>query len=93
MFTFGISLLTGLLFGIVPALRMTKVDWGPSLKEGKAMARSPSRGWLGQALVAGQVALALLLMIIAGLFVRTLQKLEQTRTGFDKDRVVLHGVG
>jgi len=68
---------------------MTKVDLGPSLKEGKGMARSPSRGWLGQALVAGQVALALFLMIIAGLFVRTLQKVEQTPTGFDKDRVVL----
>jgi predicted permease len=89
VFTFGISLLTGLLFGIVPALRMTKVDLGPSLKEGKGMARASSRGWLGQALVAGQVAVALFLTIGAGLFVRTLQILAQTRTGFDRDRVVL----
>ncbi len=89
LFTFGISLVAALLFGVVPALRMTKVDLAPSLKEGKGLARSTSRGWLGQALVAGQVALALVLMIGAGLFVGTLQKLQHTNTGFDKDRVVL----
>ena len=89
LFTFGISLAAALLFGLVPALRMTKVDLGPSLKEGKGLARSTSRGWLGQALVAGQVALALVLMIGTGLFVGTLQKLQHTNTGFDKDRVVL----
>jgi predicted permease len=88
LFTFGLSLVTGLLFGILPALRMTKVDLAPSLKEGKGAVRAHSHGWLGRALVAAQVALALFLMIGAGLFVRTLQKLEHTSAGFDKDRVV-----
>jgi len=89
LFTFGLSLATGLFFGLAPALRMTQVDVGPSLKEGKGTARSQSRSRFGQALVAGQVALALFLMIGAGLFVRTLEKLEQTNTGFERSRTVL----
>ncbi len=89
LFTFGLSLLTGLIFGLAPALRMTHLDLAPSLKEGKGTARSETRSRLGQVLVAGQVALALFLMIGAGLFVRTLQKLEQTGAGFDGERVVL----
>ena len=89
LFTFGLSLATGVLFGLAPALRMTHLDLAPSLKEGKGTARSQSHSRLGQALVAGQVALALFLMIGAGLFVRTLQKLEQTGVGFDAGQVVL----
>jgi predicted permease len=89
LFTFGLSLVTGVVFGLVPALRMTRVDLGPSLREGKGTARSQTRSRLGQVLVAGQVALALFLMIGAGLFVRTLQKLEQTGAGFDAGQVVL----
>jgi predicted permease len=89
LFSFGLSLLTGVLFGIAPALRMTKVDLGPSLKEGKGTARAQSHSRLGQALVAGQVALALFLLIGAGLFVRTLEKLQARNTGFDKDQILL----
>ncbi|HYL74383.1 MAG TPA: ABC transporter permease [Bryobacteraceae bacterium] len=89
LFTFGLSLATGLFFGLAPALRMTRVDVAPSLKEGKGTVRSQSRSRFGQALVAGQVALALFLMIGAGLFVRTLEKLEQTNTGFERSRTVL----
>jgi len=89
LFTFGLSLVTGVLFGLVPALRITHVDLAPSLREGKGTARSQARSRLGQALVAGQVALALFLMIGAGLFVRTLQKLEQTGAGFDASQAVL----
>ena len=89
LFTLGLSLATGVLFGLAPALRMTRLDVAPSLKEGKGTARSQSHSRLGQALVAGQVALALFLMIGAGLFVRTLEKLQHTSTGFDGARVVL----
>ena len=85
LFTFGLSLVTGVIFGLAPALRMTHVDLAPSLREGKGTARSQTRSRLGQLLVAGQVALALFLMIGAGLFVRTLQKLEQTGAGFDAE--------
>ena len=89
LFTFGLSLLTGMFFGLAPALRMTRVDVAPSLKEGKGTARSQSRSRFGQALVAGQVALALFLMIGAGLFVRTLGKLETASAGFDRGRTIL----
>ncbi|HEV2689422.1 MAG TPA: FtsX-like permease family protein, partial [Bryobacteraceae bacterium] len=89
LFTLALALVTGLFFGLAPALRMTRVDVGPSLKEGKGTARSQSRSRFGQALVAGQVALALFLMIGAGLFVRTLTKLEQTNAGFDRTHTVL----
>src|SRR5580704_14720907 len=88
-FTFGLSLVTGVVFGLAPALRMTHLDLAPSLREGKGTARSQTRSRLGQLLVAGQVALALFLMIGAGLFVRTLQKLEQSGAGFDAARVLL----
>jgi predicted permease len=89
LFTFGLSLVTGVFFGLAPALRMAHVDLAPSLREGKGTARSRSRSRVGQVLVAGQVALALFLMIGAGLFVRTLQKLEQTGAGFDAGSAVL----
>jgi predicted permease len=88
LFAFALSLVTGLLFGTVPALQMTRIDAGPSLKEGKGVARSRSHSRLGQALVAGQVAVAFFLIAGAGLFVRTLQNLEQAGTGFEKDRVL-----
>ncbi len=89
LFTFALSLVTGLIFGTIPSLRMTKADAGPALQEGKGLARTQSHGRLGQLLVAGQVALAFFLVIGAGLFVRTLEKLEQTNTGFEKNRVLL----
>lgn len=88
LFAFALSLLTGLLFGTVPALRMTRIDAGPSLKEGKGVARSQSHSRVGQALVAGQVAVAFFLIAGAALFVRTLQNLEQADTGFDKEHVL-----
>ncbi len=71
LFALLLSLLTGLIFGITPALRMTRVGAGLSLKEGKGLARSQSHGRLGSMLVAGQVALAFFLVIAAALFIAT----------------------
>jgi predicted permease len=89
LFTFALSLVTGLIFGTVPALQMTKLDAGPSLKEGKGLARSQSHSRLSHVLVAGQVALAFFLIVGAALFAKTLVKLEQTDTGFEKERVLM----
>ncbi len=89
LFTLGLAVATGLLFGIAPALRMSGLEPGAALKERTGMGAGHSRSRLGQALVAGQVAMALFLMIGAGLFLRTLGKLERADVGFDKDRVVL----
>ena len=89
LFTLGVSLATGLLFGIVPALRATSTDESISVQEGKGLARSNSKSRLGQILISAQVGLALFLMIGAGLFIRTLQKLEHTSPGFEQDRTLL----
>src|SRR4051794_26007069 len=80
LFAVVLTLVTGLAFGIAPALRLTSFAIARSLKP---------RNTFGRVLVAGQVALALFLMIGAGLFVRTLQTLERASPGFDKERVVV----
>ncbi|HEV8039498.1 MAG TPA: ABC transporter permease [Bryobacteraceae bacterium] len=92
LFTFGLSLLTGLLFGVLPALRMTRIDVGPALKEGKGTGTSKSRSRIGHALVSAQVALALFLTISAGVFIGTLRNLERINPGFDQDRVIVAGL-
>ncbi len=89
LFTFALSLLTGVVFGIAPALHLTRVDAGPALKEGKGMGRSRAQKRFGKALVAVQVALAFFLTVGAGLFVISLRRLEQTNVGFDKAHVLL----
>jgi len=90
LFSFGVSLITGLLFGVGPALRLTKTDAAPALKAGKGMAGSRQNTRLGQVMVGAQVALALFLLVGAALFVRTLQQLEQADPGFDKHVIVMH---
>jgi predicted permease len=92
LFTFGLSLIAGLLFGVLPALRLTRVDVGPALKEGKGTGSSRSRSTIGHVLVAAQVALALFLTISAGLFIGTLRNLEHTDPGFDRNHVIVAGL-
>ena len=84
----GLSLLTGLLFGLAPALQATRVDVMPALKEVRANDRS-RRVTLSHVLVVGQIALSLLLVLGAGLFVRTLSKLEAVQLGFSRENVLL----
>ena len=86
-FTLLVSLVTGGLFGIAPALRSTRVDPGPALKEGKGSLAPSSRSFLSKALVAVQVTLALLLTTGAGLLIRTLVNLETANPGFQKQHV------
>jgi predicted permease len=89
LFTLALSMLTGLLFGAVPALRSSGASAAASLKEGKGALMSHAKNRLGSILVSAQVALALFLMVGAGLFVRTLQNLENDNPGFDKEHVLL----
>ena len=88
LFTFGISLVSGLLFGIAPALRATKTDLTTALKEKSAKGRK-GRFNLGSALVVAQVAVSLVLLVGAGLFARSLIKLQQEDLGFDRENVLL----
>ncbi len=83
LFALGLTLVTGLIFGLVPALRASRPDLLATLKDvvGSVVGRSGSL-LLRKGLVAAQVALSFLLLFGAGLFVRSLQNLEATDTGF-----------
>src|SRR5258705_6647511 len=91
-FTTVASVLTGIAFGLAPALRATRVDLTPALKEnGSAFAHS--RRWTtGRVLVASQLALCVVVIAAAGLLVRTLRNLKTLDGGFRKDNVLLFNV-
>jgi predicted permease len=91
VFTLGISLVAGVLFGIAPALRATRLDLTSALKEKSSQGRK-RRFNLGSALVVAQVAVSLILLVGAGLFARSLIKLQQEDLGFNRDNVLLAGV-
>ncbi len=90
-FTAGVGVLTGLIFGIIPALRATKVDMASSAKE-NSRSVSHSRTLLGKSLLVAQVAMSLVLLIGAGLFVRTLQNLRNVKVGFNTRNLLLVSV-
>src|SRR5207244_3673501 len=77
------SLATGLLFSVLPAFRSTKLDLTGILKAGDVGFGGRSRLLARDALVVGQIAVSLLLLIMAGLFVRSLGKAQQINLGFD----------
>ena len=91
-FTIALSLLTGIVFGIAPAWRSTRVDLTPTLKDGGRGSSSVHRSLLSRFLVVLQVALSLLLLIGAGLFVRTLRNLQKVEPGFNTQNLLLFGV-
>ena len=88
-FTVTLSVLTGILFGLVPALRASRLDLNSSLKEGKASMSSPGKVTFGRGLVAGQVALSLGLLVTAGLLLHSFQNLISIETGFERQNVLL----
>jgi predicted permease len=89
-FTSAISLLTGILFGLAPAVKAVRADLNSVLKgaEGATAARPPRRA-LAHSLVVSQVALSLILLIGAGLLVRSLRQLYQVNPGFNRDNVLV----
>ena len=92
LFTAGISLLSGILFGLVPAARGVRMDLNRSLRDGagNAAARGRARFMsLGQALAVSQIALCVVILTGAGLLVRTLQNLRSVDPGFDTNNVLL----
>jgi len=87
-FTFGITVATAILFGTVPAFRATRIDLTESLKAGRGPANAGSRNPLGKALIISQVALSLVLMVGAGLFLRSLVNLNKIDPGFNRENVL-----
>jgi predicted permease len=90
IFTIATCLLTGILFGLVPALRTLKVQVSPALKDAaRTTPEKGSRSGWGRALIVGQVALSLLVLFAAGLLVRSLQKLMTQDFGYERDHLVI----
>ncbi|HUK31479.1 MAG TPA: ABC transporter permease, partial [Candidatus Acidoferrum sp.] len=86
-FAFGIALLTGILAGIVPALRASRTDLSTMLHDGeRSMTRSRQR--MRSALVVAQVAGSLALLVVAGLFTRSLGNVHMSDLGFDPQHVM-----
>jgi macrolide transport system ATP-binding/permease protein len=86
----GLSLLTGVMFGLAPAMQSTRVDVISAMKETRVGERhSSTRISLSQVLVVGQIALSLLMLVAAGLFVRTLSNLQSIELGFNRENVLL----
>ena len=87
-FTLGVSMVCAIVFGTAPALRATRIEPNTSLKGGK-IGLTTMRNPLGKTFVVGQVALSLLLLVAAGLFVRTLINLQSIPSGFNQENVLL----
>ena len=88
-FTMALSLATGLLFGLLPALRSSRLDLSEALKEGgRGTQGSLRRNRLRAALVATEMAFASMLLIGAGLLIKSLVHLEHVPAGFQPDRIL-----
>ena len=91
-FTAGITVCTGILFGIFPALAATRAEIGSTLKQAGSTASRRRKAWSGRSIVAFQVALSTLLVVAAALFLRTLAKLNAIDPGFRTDHMLLFDV-
>ena len=83
------TVLTGILFGLAPAFRTTRISLANAIKDGGSAGLGTRRLRLGKVLIAGQVALSLALLVEAGLFVRTLRNLRNADIGFRTDRAAV----
>ncbi len=92
-FTFGLSIVTGVLAGLVPALSMTRGDFNEALKQGLGRTDATSGSSATRsALVVVEVALSLILLIGAGLMIRSLSKMQTIDPGFDQHNVLTMNV-
>jgi putative ABC transport system permease protein len=87
-FTLGITLITGIIFGLVPALQASKPDLNQVLKEGGRDSKSSSGNSIRNALVVSEIAIALVLLIGAGLLLKTFIRLQRAEPGFNPDGVL-----
>ena len=91
-FTLGLSFLTGLIFGILPAMRATDLDLTPALKDTGRSSSTIGRSWLSKGLVVVQVSISVLLLIGAGLLIRSLRNLQHVELGFNTHNLLLFDV-
>ena len=93
LFTLSVSILTGIVFGLVPALQISKPNLARWLKEGRGSGGSASRNRFRGALVIAEVALTLVLLVCAGLLIRTVIRLRSVDAGFNAHNVLTMNIG
>jgi putative ABC transport system permease protein len=94
LFTLGISVITGIVFGLAPALQISRPNLSDSLKEGgRGAGPSGSRNRLRSALVVSEIAMTLVLLVCAGLLIRTVLRLQNVDTGFNAHNVLSMNIG
>jgi predicted permease len=91
-FTLGVSVIAGILFGLLPAIRASKTDLTTAMKEKARTRAGRLRFSLSSGMVVLQVALSMVLITGAGLFARSLLKLQNENVGFDRSNVLLLGI-
>src|SRR5437764_13210174 len=91
-FALGISALTGILFGLAPALQASKLDVSSSLKEGGRTGEGHRRTSARSLLLIGEVALSLMLLVGAGLLIKSFMRLQDVKAGFNPDGVLVSSV-
>ncbi|MFZ0594156.1 MAG: FtsX-like permease family protein, partial [Bryobacteraceae bacterium] len=87
-FTLGVMFVTGIFFGLAPAIHSARADVAPTLKDQAGSVAGGGNVWMRKLLVAAQVTLSLLLLIGAGLFLRTLANLRNLGPGFSPKRLI-----
>ena len=88
-FSLGVSALTGILFGIVPALQASKLDVTSALKEGGCGGEGRRRTRARSVLLIGEVAVSLMLLVGAGLLIKSFLRLQEVRPGFNAHNVLI----
>jgi len=93
-FTLGVSVLTGLIFGIVPAFQSSKTELVESLKEGgRSGSEGARRNRVRSVLVVGELAIAVVLLVGAGLLIKSLWRLQNVNSGLQPDNVLTFNLG
>ncbi len=88
LFALALSVVTGILFGLFPALQGSRLDPGVSLRDGSGRTTGPGRSRMRETLLVGEVAQALVLLVVAGLLVNTLVRMNRADPGFDPEQVL-----
>jgi putative ABC transport system permease protein len=88
LFTLGISLFTAILFGLTPAVKASRPNLDRALREGEQRTVAGSSGLTRQALAVSEVALAMVLLVGAGLMINTILRLQRVNPGFDSNNVL-----